>query len=75
MLDPWRGGSPTNPVPGQSDSVHIVNIWAAAHHLDLRAGNAQDPSYVTAARAVEKAAIRQWIVEYHESKMKQQRQL
>jgi len=59
-LDPWRaGGVLTN----YSDSLVAIVIPGAAHHLDLRGSNPEDPLSVTLARQQETALIRNWLQE------------
>lgn len=39
----------------------------AAHHLDLRGPNPQDPRYVVEARETELSYMDKWITEYFKS--------
>jgi hypothetical protein len=45
-----------------------IVIEDAAHHLDLRAPNPQDPDSVTAARRLEEEIISMWIYEAFKAK-------
>lgn len=58
LNDPWSGGGVLR-TPNKE--IIIIIIPDSAHHLDLRAANAQDPGSVLAARIKEKDAIRKWI--------------
>uniref|UniRef100_A0A7S4BVQ4 Uncharacterized protein n=1 Tax=Chrysotila carterae TaxID=13221 RepID=A0A7S4BVQ4_CHRCT len=61
-LDPWhRGGflRQTDALPG--GRVFVFDY--TAHHQDLRAPSADDPSELVVARAVEEELIRRWIQE------------
>jgi len=61
LLDPWHAcGLLTTLNP----SVPAIVIPEAAHHLDLRAPNDADPSYVTQARNQETAIIGGWLTDY-----------
>lgn len=62
-LDPWRAGSLNDIIQG-NDKIHIKYIPKAAHHLDLREPNAEDPAEVTKARDEETAIIDKWITDY-----------
>lgn len=66
QLDPWRAAGITTKPPGSPDSIIVRVIEHAAHHLDLRAANELDPPSVTAVRNEERAAIKNWIVQYKE---------
>jgi len=59
LLDPWSSGS----VLKTSGSVVSVLIPEGAHHLDLRASSAEDPTSVISARKTERKYIRKWIDE------------
>ena len=50
QLDPWRAGGLTKQV---NNDITIIIIEGAAHHLDLRSPNPQDPATVIAARQLE----------------------
>lgn len=58
MLDPW---STDSLLRTKNPKNIVINIVDAAHHLDLRASNPNDPKSVIEAREIEKAAIRTWI--------------
>ena len=62
LLDPWRGGGVMETI---SDSLVSILIPEGAHHLDLRSSHVGDPIYVTAARALEKKFVVQWINEWN----------
>ena len=64
MLDPWRAGGVLHNI---SASVRAMLIDGAAHHLDLRATNPNDPPAVTDARAEETKLMRDWIAEASQS--------
>lgn len=59
LLDPWSSGS----ILKTSGSVVSVLIPEGAHHLDLRASSAKDPTSVISARKTERKYIRKWIDE------------
>ncbi len=61
-IDPWSAGGVTKNV--SADSIAIV-IDQAAHHLDLRMPNKDDPASVIEARLIEAAWIDKWIKEYN----------
>ncbi|KAM4846065.1 lysosomal Pro-X carboxypeptidase [Thomomys bottae] len=61
-LDPWSGGGVTKNI---SDTLVAILIKNAAHHLDLRSNNAQDPKTVLVARSLEVSYMKQWIQEFH----------
>ncbi|VVC30215.1 Alpha/Beta hydrolase fold,Peptidase S28 [Cinara cedri] len=61
MLDPWSSGGVLKSV---SSTVRAFLIPDAAHHLDLRASNPNDPKSVIQARKHIKNWIRGWILEY-----------
>lgn len=61
VIDPWHSGGVLTAPNANVTSLYIDN---AAHHLDLRSPNAEDPASVTAARATETAVIAQWIDQY-----------
>lgn len=58
LLDPWSGGGVLRT---PNDRVQIIIIPEAAHHLDLRAANADDPTSVVEARIQELETIKKWI--------------
>jgi len=61
-LDPWSGaGIETN----ESATCPAIVITNGAHHLDLRAFNPKDTSYVIAARTQEMAIIRGWLTDFY----------
>ena len=66
-LDPWNAGSVMEEVSKRSV---VVNIEDAAHHLDLRLPNEEDPESVVKARELEKSEIRKWLQEYNEKRSK-----
>jgi lysosomal Pro-X carboxypeptidase len=59
-LDPWRTGSVNKSL---SNSLIAIYIAQAAHHLDLRSSNSQDPPSVVHARNRERDIIRHWLNE------------
>ncbi|KAF2887399.1 hypothetical protein ILUMI_18774, partial [Ignelater luminosus] len=62
LLDPWSGGGVLRNV---SRTVYAVVIPEAAHHLDLRSSNVNDPRSVIAARNFHKRTIRSWLRSYY----------
>jgi lysosomal Pro-X carboxypeptidase len=44
-----------------TDSIYVINIADAAHHLDLRADNPADPPSVVEARKLELAQIKKYL--------------
>lgn len=62
-LDPWRAGGLNANVSADGSSIALY-IAEAAHHLDLRPPNVDDPASVTEARNIEMANIKKWIAEY-----------
>jgi len=65
LLDPWHScGLLTTLNP----TLPAIVIPESAHHLDLRAPNPDDPSYVTQAREMEQSIIGGWITDYWNSK-------
>lgn len=62
LQDPWSGGGVLRT---PNADIIIIIIPDSAHHLDLRAANANDPGSVLAARIREKDAIRKWIRKSH----------
>lgn len=57
-MDPWSGGGVLRT---PNDKIIVIIIPEAAHHLDLRAANANDPGSIRQARNMEKRAIRKWL--------------
>ncbi|RUS78013.1 hypothetical protein EGW08_014230 [Elysia chlorotica] len=57
-LDPWSSGGVTEYI---SESVVSILIKEGAHHLDLRASNQGDTSYVREARTREINIIKEWL--------------
>ncbi|KAF7651732.1 hypothetical protein LDENG_00106390 [Lucifuga dentata] len=57
-LDPWTAGGVTHNI---SDSLVAIVMPDAAHHLDLRSSNHDDPPSVRAARAMEAKYFQEWI--------------
>lgn len=60
-LDPWLSGGVTYSV---SPNVIIFILPGAAHHLDLRTANKNDPPSVVKARKQYMHIFRHWIQEY-----------
>ncbi|XP_003935096.1 lysosomal Pro-X carboxypeptidase [Saimiri boliviensis] len=67
-LDPWSGGGVTKDI---TDTLVAVTISEGAHHLDLRAKNALDPTSVLLARSLEVRHMKNWIREFYGSVRKQ----
>lgn len=61
MLDPWSAGGVTEKV---SSNTLVINLDGAAHHLDLRAANENDPQSVINARKLYISVFRRWIRHY-----------
>ena len=61
LLDPWHGGGF---LKQWDNSMPVLLMKNAAHHLDLRAPHPQDPPDVTATRVEEEKIIRGWIHAY-----------
>lgn len=59
-LDPWSSGGVLHTI---SDSLIAVYMEGAAHHLDLRAANPNDPESVVKARTLEKKYITKWLMQ------------
>lgn len=59
-LDPWSSGGVLHTI---SDSLIAVYMEGAAHHLDLRASNPDDPESVVKARTLEKKYITKWLMQ------------
>lgn len=57
-MDPWSGGGVLR---SPNDNIQVIIIPEAAHHLDLRASNPNDPRSVIVARNREKDAMHRWI--------------
>jgi len=60
LLDPWHVGSPMKSV---SMGTRVVNMWGAAHHLDLRHVRDDLPQSVKDAHNIEIALIQKWLAE------------
>lgn len=58
LLDPWSAGGNLQAKTSATYSILIPN---AAHHLDLRASNPQDPQSVVSARQEIVKILRAWI--------------
>lgn len=67
-MDPWRAAGITQ-CPGCNPSIKIRILEDAAHHLDLRPSNKLDPPSVKAVRVEQVDAIKQWISDWHQSKL------
>lgn len=63
-LDPWSGGGVTKNV---TDTLVAIVIPKGAHHLDLRANTAFDPTTVLLARSLEVRYMKQWIKDFYAS--------
>uniref|UniRef100_A0A182YSG0 Lysosomal Pro-X carboxypeptidase n=1 Tax=Anopheles stephensi TaxID=30069 RepID=A0A182YSG0_ANOST len=61
LMDPWSGGGVLR---SSNSNIKIVLIPEGAHHIDLRASNANDPGSVTLARTVHVQNIQKWLAEY-----------
>ncbi|XP_031243250.1 lysosomal Pro-X carboxypeptidase isoform X1 [Mastomys coucha] len=61
-LDPWSGGGVTKDI---TDTLVAINILEGAHHLDLRAHNAFDPSSVLLSRLLEVKHMKKWIADFY----------
>ncbi|XP_037378946.1 lysosomal Pro-X carboxypeptidase isoform X2 [Talpa occidentalis] len=66
-LDPWSGGGVTEDI---TDTLIAITIPEGAHHLDLRANNALDPTAVLLARSLEVRYMQQWIRDFYASPRK-----
>ncbi|XP_050441621.1 lysosomal Pro-X carboxypeptidase-like [Adelges cooleyi] len=66
LLDPWSSGGVLYNI---SNTVQAVIIPESAHHLDLRASNAEDPQSVIEARKYYKNSIRKWIDGYRKNQL------
>lgn len=62
LLDPWSGGGVLQNI---SNSVIAVIMPEAAHHLDLRASNSEDPLSVIEARSFIQKMVRRWLKTYY----------
>eukprot|EP00933_Yihiella_yeosuensis_P046587 TRINITY_DN4215_c0_g1_i1.p1 TRINITY_DN4215_c0_g1~~TRINITY_DN4215_c0_g1_i1.p1 ORF type:complete len:511 (-),score=94.91 TRINITY_DN4215_c0_g1_i1:165-1697(-) len=69
-LDPWHGWFQNMKTPPVGSEVYHFLMKGSAHHLDLKAPNAADPSDVTAARAQYEKIIYRWIQEFAGSETK-----
>ncbi|XP_035786025.1 lysosomal Pro-X carboxypeptidase-like [Anopheles albimanus] len=65
LLDPWSGGGVLR---SSNDKIKIVLIPEGAHHIDLRAANANDPETVVLARQKHYQSMLEWIAEYRRLK-------
>ncbi|KAF6105675.1 prolylcarboxypeptidase [Phyllostomus discolor] len=63
-LDPWSGGGVTKNI---TDTLVAITIPDGAHHLDLRASNAFDPTSLLLARSLEVKYMQQWIRDFYAS--------
>ncbi|XP_051048216.1 lysosomal Pro-X carboxypeptidase [Phodopus roborovskii] len=63
-LDPWSGGGVTKDI---TDTLVAINIPNGAHHLDLRAGTALDPSTVLLSRLLEVKHMKKWIADFYKN--------
>nr|XP_012324993.2 lysosomal Pro-X carboxypeptidase isoform X1 [Aotus nancymaae] len=63
-LDPWSGGGVTKDI---TDTLVAVTISEGAHHLDLRAKNALDPTSVLLARSLEVRHMKNWIRDFYDN--------
>ncbi|XP_051004912.1 lysosomal Pro-X carboxypeptidase isoform X1 [Acomys russatus] len=61
-LDPWSGGGVTKDI---SDTLVAIIIPDGAHHLDLRAHTAFDPSSVLLSRSLEVKHMKKWIADFY----------
>ncbi|KAF3830184.1 hypothetical protein GH733_001609 [Mirounga leonina] len=66
-LDPWSGGGVTKDI---TDTLVAITIPEGAHHLDLRARNAFDPTTVLLARSLEVRHMKQWIRDFYANQRK-----
>jgi lysosomal Pro-X carboxypeptidase len=62
-LDPWCNGGILHDL---SDSLIAIVIDKAAHHLDLRFSEPEDPVEVTAARVQEGTIVQSWLNKYYQ---------
>lgn len=60
-MDPWYGGGITTPYVGMDQSVHIITIHRAAHHLEMRAAHPADPIWTQRARQEIRQVLREWV--------------
>jgi len=60
-LDPASAGAIDRRPPGADDSIIVLNIDKAAHHLDLRAANDADPDSLKEVRKQETEIIKCWV--------------
>lgn len=63
-LDPWSGGGVTKDI---TDTLVAINIPNGAHHLDLRASTAFDPSTVLISRLLEVKHMKKWIADFYKN--------
>ncbi|ERE79438.1 lysosomal Pro-X carboxypeptidase-like protein [Cricetulus griseus] len=63
-LDPWSGGGVTKDI---TDTLVAINIPNGAHHLDLRASTAFDPSTVLLSRSLEVKHMKKWIADFYKN--------
>lgn len=61
LVDPWSGGGVLTDI---SDSIVALVTEEGAHHLDLRAANAEDPVWLIEQRFAEVQHIHKWLREY-----------
>lgn len=67
-LDPWSGGGVTKDI---TDTLVAINIPGGAHHLDLRASTAFDPSAVLLSRLLEVKHMKKWIADFYKDARRQ----
>lgn len=67
-LDPWSGGGVTKSI---TDTLVAINIPGGAHHLDLRASTAFDPSAVLLSRLLEVKHMKKWIADFYKDARRQ----
>ncbi|XP_005357661.1 lysosomal Pro-X carboxypeptidase [Microtus ochrogaster] len=67
-LDPWSGGGVTKDI---TDTLVAINIPGGAHHLDLRASTAFDPSTVLLSRSLEVKHMKKWIADFYQNARRQ----
>uniref|UniRef100_A0A348G600 Lysosomal Pro-X carboxypeptidase n=1 Tax=Odontomachus monticola TaxID=613454 RepID=A0A348G600_ODOMO len=61
LLDPWTSGGVLRNLSSSAIAILIPN---AAHHLDLRESNSNDPYSVILTRKIHRYSIKKWIEEY-----------
>lgn len=64
QLDPWRAAGIQEAPKGSPESIIVRIIENGAHHFDLRASHPLDPPSVIKVREEERAAMREWIVDW-----------